>query len=384
MSGAKGFLIIFHTPTNAGYAMTALEKMFFNVCCAITKDPLKVHFAFSEVSGGPPKSLPEDFCRYIKIDGRDSGTFAPAKDYIIQNKIKNVLCFDVQPRSLLCTFLRSCGVEKIVSYWGSTISSENNAFKLFLKKVDVLFSFNKPDLFIFESEAMRHLAVNGRGILARNTVVIPTGVDIERFKPDADAFSLVRSIFDMPLNSKIIFYSGHMEERKGVKVIIDAAIYLSEKYPQLDLYFLICGNRPGEQNKFLDLLFGTAAEGKVIFGGYRNDLPKIMPGCTLGVVASTGWDSFPMSTLEMAASGLPIVVSRLQGLIETLEEGKTGLTFESGNPTDLAEKILQIISDGKLQSYLSVNACERIKEGFTLKNQFDSLFESLSKVYGNP
>lgn len=383
MNGAKGILIIFHTPSNAGYAMTALEKMFFNVCCAITKDPLKVHFAFSEVSAGSPKSLPEDFCRYLKIDGRDNGTFESAKNYIGQNNIKNVLCFDVQPRALLCDFLRSCGVEKIVSYWGSTISSENNAFKLFFKKIDVFFSFSKPDLFIFESEAMRHLAVNGRGILNRNTVVIPTGVDIERFKPDVDAFGFVRSIFGIPLDAKIIFYSGHMEERKGVKVIIDAAIYLSEKCPAHNLYFLICGNRPGEQNRFIEALSGTAAEKKVIFGGYRNDLPQIMPGCSLGVVASTGWDSFPMSTLEMAASGLPIVVSRLQGLVETLEDGKTGFTFESGNPKDLAEKILQIMSDEKLQFYMSLNACERIRRGFTLKNQFDSLFQALSKVYGD-
>lgn len=381
MKPTKGILIIFHTSSNAGYAMTALEKMFFNVCSAITNDESMVHFSFTDISSGAPQSLPKDFDRYIKLDFKDNGTFLPVRKYILQNNITNVLCFDVQPRSMLCDFLRSCGVKKIVSYWGSTISSQNSFFKLLLKKLDVLLARNKPDLFIFESEAMRQLAVHGRGIAHHHTCVIPTGVDTERFKPDAGAHLYVREKFNLPSNATIAFYSGHMEQRKGVKVIVDAAIYLAKNYPELPLYFLICGNRPGEENQFLAQLKGTTAEEKVIFGGYRTDLAMLMPGCTLGIVASTGWDSFPMSTLEMAASGLPIVVSKLQGLVETLEEEVTGYTFEPGNPYALAEKVIKILNDAELQQKLSLNAVKRINEKFTVNVQFQRLHAQLSSTF---
>lgn len=376
-----GILIVFHTPTNAGYAMTALEKMFFNVCSSIAGDSSRVYFSFTDISSGKPKSLPDDFDRFIHLDYRDNGTFEAARQYIKNNNIQYALCFDLQPKAMLCDFLRLSGVKKIASYWGSTISSKNNVAKLLLKRLEVFFTKNKPDHFIFESEAMRQLAVYGRGILHRNTSVIPTGVDIEKFKPDPQSAAYVRSEFSLPENSKIIFYSGHMEERKGVRVIIEAAISISKNYPDIPLYFLICGNRPGEEKPFLDMIRGTPAESRVVFAGYRNDLPQIMPGCTIGVVASTGWDSFPMSTLEMAASGLPIVVSRLQGLSETLEDNVTGFTFKPGDSNELAEKMITLVCDNNLYGRLSEAALSRIKRSYTLKNQFDNLRECLMTVY---
>ena len=381
MPPKRGILIVFHTSSNAGYAMTALEKMFFNVCSAITEDPLMVHFSFTNTSSGRPKSLPIDFDRFIELDYQDNGTYEHTQAYVEKNNIKYVLCFDVQPRAKLCDFLRSCGIQKIVSYWGSTISSKNPPLKLLLKKIEVKLSKNKPELFIFESEAMRELATKGRGISACHTAVIPTGVDISRFKPNAESFNYVRDQFSIPPNSKIAFYSGHMEERKGVKVIVEAAIYLSQHRPDLQVYFLICGNRPGEEIEFEKLLKNTAAMDRVIFGGYRNDLPSIMPGCTIGIVASTGWDSFPMSTLEMAASGLPIVVSHLQGLVETLDDGVTGYTFEPGNALDLAEKVISITNCEKALMQLSKNARLRIERAYTTDHQHKNLMSILSSVY---
>ncbi|WP_323813280.1 glycosyltransferase family 4 protein [Cellvibrio sp. NN19] len=381
MSSTKGILIVFHTSSNAGYAMTALEKMFFNVCSAITKDPSHVHFSFTDISSGRPKSLPEDFDRFIRLDHQDKGTFKCAKTYILKNNIKYVLCFDVQPRAKICSFLRSCGIEKIVSYWGSTISSINPPLKLFLKKLDVILARAKPDLFIFESEAMRELAIQGRGISAQRTTVIPTGVDTSKFEPTEESDIYVRNTFGIPPHAKIAFYSGHMEERKGVKVIIEAAIHLAKHRPELPIYFLICGNRPGEEIKFMTMLGNSPVRNKVIFGGYRNDLALIMPGCTVGIVASTGWDSFPMSTLEMAASGLPIVVSHLQGLVETLDEGNTGYTFEPGNSLALSEKITKIADDNELHERLSKNAISRINRSFTVQVQFDRLYNQLSSTF---
>lgn len=381
MSPKKGILIVFHTSSNAGYAMTALEKMFFDVCTAIAGDPLQVHFSFTNISSGPPKSLPGDFDRFIELNYQDKGTYEHAQAYIEKNNIKYVLCFDVQPRAKLCDFFRSCGIQKIVSYWGSTISSKNAPLKLMLKKLDVMLSLNKPDLFIFESEAMRELAVKGRGINPKHTAVIPTGVDTSRFKPNPESFNYVRNEFAIPINSKIAFYSGHMEERKGVKVIIEAAIYISQHRPDLQFYFLICGNRPGEEIEFKKLLANTPAADKVIFGGYRTDLPLIMPGCSIGIVASTGWDSFPMSTLEMAASGLPLVVSHLQGLVETLEEGVTGYTFEPGNSYALSEKIIKIVDTNGLSKELSKNAVDRINNCFTVNIQFERLRNQLLSTF---
>ena len=371
----SGLLVVFHTPSNAGYAMAPLEKMFFQVACELTGDPDKVHFAFCNLSSGMPTSLPENFSNVIALD--KSGSFGPefqrASDYIRQHDITIALCFDLQPRADLCVMLRNAGVIKLFSYLGSSISSVNKGIKLMLKRCEVALTRSKPDLFIFESEAMRFYAVHGRGIRLKNTCVIPTGVDTDRFFPNESSRTYLDTTFSIPAGKQIVFYSGHMEERKGVHVIIAAAIELIDKRRMDHIFFLICGNRAGEEQPFLDMLKGTRAESNVLFGGYRTDLHKIMPGCDLGVIASTGWDSFPMSSLEMAACGLPLVVSALEGLVETIEDRSTGFLFEPGNSIEMADKIAKLDADKHLSRRFSMAARNRIVSKYTLEHQRKSL-----------
>lgn len=374
-------LVLFHTPSNDGYAMTPLEKAFFETAKIISGSVSNVFFAFANLNSGRPKSLPDDFQQFIALDYKDNGTFIPAGEYIKKQGINRAFCFDIQPDSPVCSFLRANGVTKIISYWGATMSSENFGLKLLLKKLSVLLMKNKPDHFIFESEAMRALAVNGRGIAKANASIIPLGVDITRFHPCREPSDYVHKLFGFPVDAQVVFYSGHMEERKGVRIIVECAIKIFNSNPARNIHFLICGNKPGENESFLKMLEGTAAQKHVHFGGYRDDLPKVMPCCSVGVIASTGWDSLTMSSVEMAASGLPIVVSRLQGLVETLEDGVTGFTFNPGDASDLAEKLLILLSDEKMRQKFSENTVKRILNSHTQEHQIKNLVACLQQVF---
>jgi len=66
---------------------------------------------------------------------------------------------------------------------------------------------------------------------------------------------------------------------------------------------------------------------------------QIFQGAYCGIIPSSGWDSFTLSSVEMAACGLPIIASRLQGLAEAVLHEKTGLNFEPGNVSALADCI---------------------------------------------
>ena len=364
----SGIIVMFHTPSNAGYAMTPLEKTFFQVACSLFGDQNNVHFSFKNFDNGMPKSLPEGFKNVIEVDLQchSQRMLSQASCYIKNNSISSALVFDLQIKSPICTMLRFAGIKTILSYWGSPISSFNSKPMLLLKKIEVALTKSKPDLFIFESEAMREFAVYGRGILKKNTCVIPTGVDTDRFQPNSNAKNYLSENFNIPKTQKVAFYTGHMEERKGVKVIIEAAIKLKETHHLDNWHFLICGNRPGEEKQYLGILEGTQAKNSVTFAGYRSDIDKISPGCDLGIIASTGWDSFPMSSLEMAACGLPILVSALQGLTETIDEGVTGQSFEPGNSTELAKIIFQIDKNELLRQQYSEAARKRIIDRYSL------------------
>ena len=376
-------IVIFHTDSNAGYAMSPLENMFFSVCCEIFHGQDNVHFAFKNFDKGRPDSLPADFSNYVTIDMASGSAemLAQASRYIVENNIVFAFCFDLQVRSPICSMLRRSGVKKIASYWGAPISSRNNLLKLTLKRIEVALSKGKPDLFIFESEAMRDFAVYGRGIPVKNTSVVPTGVDTKKFRPNASSKNYVSREFGISLEKKIIFYSGHMEERKGVKIIIESAIKLIDHEGERHWHYLICGNRPGEEAPFIKMLENTVAKNHVTFAGYRNDIDKIIPGCNLGVIASTGWDSFPMSSLEIASCGIPLIVSSLQGLNETIEEGVTGFSFTPGDSNQLTNAILRLDRNNELYEQFSQASRNRITNKFSLEHQYRSLLKILTRLF---
>lgn len=363
--------------------MSALERTFYEVALSITTRSENVHFAFSDFDAGNPHSLPSDFTNTFEIDRqrlKSKEYFLDKKAMISKLDIDLALCFDLQVRSPLVKLLRESGVKWLASYWGASMSSLNNGFKLFLKKLEVSLAKKRPDLFIFESESMRRQAMNGRGLSKSETTVIPTGVDVEKFIPNKKMRIYVHEEFDIPQSRKIAIYSGHMEARKGVWVLLQSVMELVDRYEDEHWHLLVCGNRPGEEKQFEEMVARSEAKKFVTFAGYRNDLHQIMPGCDLGLIASTGWDSFPMSALEMAACGLPLVVSRLQGLVETVSENETALLFEPGDSSQLADILHKLSEDDATLARMADCGRKRIEQSYSISHQKINLRRTLLEL----
>lgn len=329
-----------HYGTNVGYAIKTLERQFYEVGLALAGgDPSLIHFAYPDLDGGQPDTLPSDFRNLLTFKFRTAGDGEIKKlsEYVRSHGITFIMVFDMQPLHPICRPLREAGATVIVSYIGGPVSSLMPFWKLMLKRLEVICSGSKVDGMIFESKAMANLAILGRGIPSRMADVVPLGVDIARFRPDRSDYPY--QAFDFPRDRKIIYYSGHADRRKGVHILIKAARELLETRGRTDLCFLLCGNKDDESRPFEAMYAGGGLEPYIRFGGYRTDLDKIAPGCFCGVIPSVEWDSYTMSSLEMAASGLPVVASDLQGLAEAVVDGKTGLLFEPGNPIALADAI---------------------------------------------
>ena len=128
------------------------------------------------------------------------------------------------------------------------------------------------------------------------------------------------------------------------------------------------------------MLDDTDAREHVTFGGYYKGVEKIIPSCYIGAIASTGWDSFTMSSLEIASCGLPLLVSRLQGLVETVEEGKTGYTFTPGDHAELAGRIGGLLDDQAQRDRMGASARQRILCGYTKQQQIDHLVDVMKRV----
>ena len=99
----------------------------------------------------------------------------------------------------------------------------------------------KPNHYIFESIGMANTAVHGRGINKKQVSVIYLGVDTEVFKPLEQNNFYAHNVFKIPKSCRIIYYSGHVDKRKGIDVLLKSAAYLKSIKNLNDLHFLNFG-----------------------------------------------------------------------------------------------------------------------------------------------
>ncbi len=372
----KSILIMFHCDSNVRYAIDTLLQTFYNMAKELVAENKCIHISFSKINNSPHSVLngmtEENFFEFEPAT-TDKYECEGIQQYIQKNNIDTVFGFDMPVNRKCYKYLRKGGVKKIVSYWGAPISGLNSGFKLWIKKLEVALLYPySPDTYIFESEAMANTASMGRGIPKRKIKVVPLGIDTEKYKPDANLRSYAYTQFNIPEGRKILYYSGHMEPRKGVSVLMSMANHLSDVLLRDDYHLLILGNRAGEADSYIEML-KTSALRHVTFAGYRDDVDKILPSCYLGVIASTGWDSFTVSSLEMASAGLPLIVSDLQGLSETIDEGVTGFKFTPGEHRKLAKEVVRFLDDVDLQLKMSVASRQRIINKYSTDIQLNLL-----------
>lgn len=373
-------LFVIQFGSNVGYAIAPLETLFYEVGLHLGKgDAGLVHFAYRDLLKGHPKSLPKEFKNCFAHDIYDTSTQSTESlaRYVRSHNIRFVMFFDINPVSPLFSALRSAGARTLLSYYGAPVSSVMPLWKLTLKRLEIACSRSKLDGLIFESQAMADLAIRGRGVPKHMIDIVPLGVDISKFRPGYTDYAY--SAFSIPKDQKIVIYAGHMERRKGVHVLIEAAIELIKKRNRTDVCFVICGNK-GDESKELALMYsGLGIESRIRFGGYRNDMPQLYASCVCGVIPSTGWDSFPRTSIEMAAAGLPLIASRLQGLCEAVVDGVTGLLFEPGNALVLADLLEKVLDDPDYAKKLGQAGRLRCERELNLEVQANRFHEVMKK-----
>jgi glycosyltransferase involved in cell wall biosynthesis len=200
-------------------------------------------------------------------------------------------------------------------------------------------------------------------------------VDTEKFRRIAGAERVVRERFAIPDSRRIVVYMGHLHERKGVHVLLQAAEIAVGLPGGEHTHYLFLGNRGGEEREFAR--YYSRAASHITFGGYQSDVAELLQGCYVGCIPSTGWDSFPMSSLEMQACGVPVLVSDWQGVPETIANGETGIVVPVGNARRLAEEIIALAADPARRERLSVGAQRRIEDRFTREHQIENLTNCL-------
>lgn len=190
---------------------------------------------------------------------------------------------------------------------------------------------------------------------------------------------------DEKISVKSNFYSGQVENNKKQVIRVNQALFvgrlseekglvvLLEAWKQINFKLLIAGNGPllskynNEDLITVQYLGGQTAE----------EISKLMSVSTFLVIPSIWYEGFPMVIVEAFAHGLPVICSRLGGMSEIVEDGITGLCFETNNTIDLAEKVNWIITNPKECQKMGDNARKTYFEKYIP----DKNYEMLINIY---
>lgn len=339
----RAILFQLHCASNAGYAIDTLERRFLTLGNMLVGSK-NVHFGYPRLNGRP-EFLATGVERVIVYDPRVPTRVGVdnLKAYLLRNGIDTMVGFDQPPRRPGYLPFRQGGIRTFVSYYGAPMGTGRGPLGSVARRLKVALSRSGPDHYVFESKAMAEVAVHGQGIRARNTSVVPLGVDTHAYRPDPFDRAYLFEQFSIPHSRRVVLYSGTIEGRKGIAVLMDVARLLVDVWGREDVHILVVGNRSNTARSYLASLAGSRARMYVTFGGYRKDVARLLHGVYCGVIPSTGWDSFTQSSVEMAAAGVPVLVSDVGGLPEAVVDGVTGRVLPAGDVVALATAVRDLV-----------------------------------------
>lgn len=195
--------------------------------------------------------------------------------------------------------------------------------------------------------------------------IIPNGIDFEDIR-NVQPHKLIE-------HPNILFI-GNLVKLKSVDLLIKAIPIIKKSIPNIHIF--IGGSGP-QENELKNLVKELRIEENVNFLGFVSGDEKYSYYKSTDVfVFPSLYEAFGIVLLEAMACCKPIVASNVGGIPFVVEDGKTGLLFESGNVKDLAEKVITLLKDKGLRDKMGEAGRDKAKEF-----PWDRIAEQTVEVY---
>jgi D-inositol-3-phosphate glycosyltransferase len=192
-------------------------------------------------------------------------------------------------------------------------------------------------------------------------VVIPGGVDLEAFRPQAK--SEARERIGIDPNARVVLFVGRIQRLKGVETLLRAIAQVGD----LDAQLLVVGGRRGNSHESREISrlqhlaakLGVAQRTRFVGAVEHEDLPTYYAAADVSAMPSS-YESFGLVAVESLACGTPVVATRVGGLRSIVRDGETGLLVPWRDPELFADRLRCVLSDGALRAQLASRARESV------------------------
>ncbi len=258
----------------------------------------------------------------------------------------------------------------VLSVWGSDIYDFPN--KSPLHKALLKYSLRKADTLFSTSKAMADEAAK---YTDKKFEITPFGVDMDLFNPnkrtrnDSAPFTIgtVKTLSDL----------------YGIDYILKAASIIKNDYKNLAVSVRISGEGP-QKNDYKKLVKDLGIEDITLFLGKisQEKAAEEWANMDVAIIPSTIYESFGVSAVEAQASGTPVIISDVDGLLEATNPGKSSTVVPKKDFKAIADAIVMLYEDPVLRKRMGMEGRRYASEKYELNTCFQNIESSLSTKGG--
>jgi len=239
--------------------------------------------------------------------------------------------------------------------------------------------------------------IKENSFIEKPCVVLPRGVDTAKYHPvSEEEKTVLRRQLGLKQRASYVIFVGIITERKGVDVLVDAFGVVAESNPEAQLLLVgpyspqdevFSRMRSEHADGFVEGLKAkieeSGLEDRVSFTGYTDRVAEYMQASDVFVFPSRR-EGLPASVLQAMATGLPCVVSELDGVSrDIIEEDVDGFVIDEPKPEEYAERITHLLSDDEGRSRIGLNARRSIEKRFRLEDVAGRYLEYYAVLLGD-
>jgi glycosyltransferase involved in cell wall biosynthesis len=179
------------------------------------------------------------------------------------------------------------------------------------------------------------------GVPPERILVVPNGVDVERFRPAAaEDRAALRRCLGLP-NGPLVVYTGRLAPEKGVDLLVAAWPRVLAGVPSARLWMLGEG---AERSRLVEAARRAGVAEAIVLPGPVADVSPFLRAADAAVLPSRT-EGMPVALLEAMACAVPVVATAVGGSAEVLRDGVTGRLVPPERPDALADALVEALGD---------------------------------------
>ena len=256
---------------------------------------------------------------------------------------------------------------RISSVWGTDIYEFPN--KSPIHKSLVKANLKNSRWVASTSKAMAAQTLKVCPEISQKISVTPFGIELDKFSTSSE--------------KQRIFTVGtvkSLEKRYGIDILLKGFNLFKKSMPNFATQLLIVGDG-SKKAELQEMAKKLNLDNSVVFTGAKKheEVPQYLSKMDVYCALSRA-ESFGVAVLEASASGRPVVVSRVGGLPEVVEQGETGYIIDEESPQQLADKLMELAKNPDLLRKMGQRGRQWVETQYNWQDNVEQMENLYHKV----